>query len=169
MSIASVAANTKTPIIVAKKGGITEDATYELRGKKATIIGGENAVSKADYNAIKAEASGIAKIAGSNRQATNAEIIAKYYKNGFVGATKNVVVAKDGQNNKSELVDALAAANMASEKKAPIVLATNKLSKAQINALELNAKNSYALYQVGHGVARDVVKTIAENLGLSNR
>ena len=169
MSIASVAANTKTPIIVAKKGGITEDATYELRGKKATIIGGENAVSKADYNAIKAEASGIARIAGSNRQATNAEIIAKYYKNGFVGAAKNVVVAKDGQNNKSELVDALAAANMASEKKAPIVLATNKLSKAQINALELNAKNSYALYQVGHGVARDVVKAIAENLGLSNR
>ena len=169
MSIAAVAANTKTPIIVAKKGGISEDATYELRGKKATIIGGETAVSKADYNAIKAEADGIARIAGSNRQATNAEIIAKYYKNGFVGAAKNVVVAKDGQNNKTELVDALAAANMASEKKAPIVLATKKLSKAQINALELNAKQSYALYQVGHGVSRNVVKTIAENLGLSNR
>ena len=169
MSIAAVAANTKTPIIVAKKGGISEDATYELRGKKATIIGGETGVSKADYNAIKAEADGIARIAGSNRQATNAEIIAKYYKNGFVGAAKNVVVAKDGQNNKTELVDALAAANMASEKKAPIVLATKKLSKAQINALELNAKQSYALYQVGHGVSRNVVKTIAENLGLSNR
>ena len=169
MSIASVAAETKTPIIVAKNGGISEDALYELRGKKATIVGGKTVVSEADYNAIKAEADGVARIAGSNRQATNAEIIAKYYKNGFVGAAKNVVVAKDGQNNKSELVDALAAANMASEKKAPIVLATNKLSKAQINALELNAKNSYALYQVGHGVARDVVKTIAENLGLSNR
>lgn len=58
---------------------------------------------------------------------------------------------------------------MAATKDAPIVLATNKLSKAQINALELNAENSYALYQVGHGVARDVVKTIAENLGLANR
>ena len=169
MSIASVAAETKTPIIVAKNGGISEDALYELRGKKATIVGGKTVVSEADYNAIKAEADGVARIGGANRQATNAEIIAKYYKDSYVGEAKNVVVAKDGQHNKAELIDALAAANMASEKKAPIVLATNKLSKAQINALELNAKNSYALYQVGHGVARDVVKTIAENLGLSNR
>ena len=78
-------------------------------------------------------------------------------------------MAKDGQNNKSQLIDALAAANLASEKKLPIVLATNKISKAQENALELNAKQSYALYQVGYGVNRNVVKTIAENLGLSNR
>ena len=172
MSIASVAASQKTPIVVAKKGGITEDATYELKGKDVTVIGGEAAVSKADYNAIKAEAKGVQRIFGSNRQNTNAEIISKYYKDNFsggVGAAKNVIVAKDGQNNKSELVDALAAANMASEKKAPIVLATNKLSKSQINALELNAKNANGLYQVGNGVARDVVKTIAENLGLTNR
>ena len=33
MSIASVAASTKTPIIVAKKGGISEDALHELREK----------------------------------------------------------------------------------------------------------------------------------------
>ena len=66
-----------------------------------------------------------------------------------------------------ELVDALAAANMASNKKAPIVLATDKLSDAQINALELKAKDSDTLYQVGHGVARDVVKTIAQRLGLA--
>ena len=58
---------------------------------------------------------------------------------------------------------------MASEKKAPIVLATSKLSKAQESALELNANDAEALYQVGHGVSRDVVKTIAVNLGLSNR
>ena len=172
MSIAAVAASQKTPIVVAKKGGISEDATYELKGKEVTVIGGEAVVSVADYKAIKAEAKGIQRVFGSNRQNTNAEIISKYYKDNFsggVGAAKNVIVAKDGQNNKSELVDALAAANMASEKKAPIVLATNKLSKSQINALELNAKHANGLYQVGHGVARDVVKTIAENLGLSNR
>ena len=67
-----------------------------------------------------------------------------------------------------ELVDALAAANMAAEKDAPIVLATDSISKEQENALLLNAKNSLALYQVGHGVSRDVVKTIAKNLGLTN-
>ena len=54
-----------------------------------------------------------------------------------------------------ELVDALAAASFASNKNAPIVLATNKLSNEQVNALELNAKDSYALYQVGHGVSRE--------------
>ena len=57
---------------------------------------------------------------------------------------------------------------MASEKKAPIVLATNKLSTSQINALELKGKNAEALYQVGNGVARDVVKEIAQRLGLTN-
>ena len=168
MSIAAVAAETGTPIIVAKKGGVSEDATYELKGKEVTIIGGEGVVSKADYNAVKAEAKGILRISGSNRQATNAEIVKKYYKNNFLNA-ENIIVAKDGQRNKTELVDALAAANMASEKNAPIVLATNKLSKEQLNALILNAKNAEALYQVGHGVARDVVKTIATQLGLTNR
>ena len=121
---------------------------YELRNKDVTVIGGETVVSKADYKAIKAEANGIQRVFGSNRQATNAEIIAKYYKDNFsagVGSAENVIVAKDGQNNKNELIDALAAANMAAEKKAPIVLGTNKLSKAQINALELNAKNSKSI------------------------
>ena len=58
---------------------------------------------------------------------------------------------------------------MAAAKNAPIVLATDKLSKDQLNALILNAKDAEALYQVGHGVARDVVKTIATQLGLTNR
>ena len=169
MSIASVAASTKTPIIVAKKGGISEDALHELREKVVTVVGGESVVSKSEYNEIKSEANGVLRVSGSNRQATNAEVIKRYYKANYVGTAKNVVVAKDGQNNKSQLIDALAAANLASEKKAPIVLATNKISKAQENALELNAKQSYALYQVGYGVNRNVVKTIAENLGLSNR
>ena len=169
MSIAAVAAETGTPIIVAKKGGITEDAIYDLRKAEVTVIGGENAVSKADYNAIKAEAIAIARISGSNRQATNAEIVKKYYKNNFLRA-ENVIVAKDGKANKTELVDALAAANMASEKNAPIVLATDKLSKDQLNALLLNAKNAEALYQVGIGVNKEnVVKVIATQLGLTNR
>ena len=170
MSIASVAATTKTPIVVAKKGGITEDATYELRKSDVTVIGGENAVSKADYNAIKAEAEGITRVAGSNRKATNALIISKYYKRNYVGMAKNVIVAKDGQRNKTELVDALAAANLASEKQAPVVLATDSLSREQLNALALNAKESYALYQVGIGVNKEnVVKVIATHLGLTNR
>ena len=168
MSIAAKASELERPIIVAKKGGITEDAVDTLKDVNVTVIGGENAISKADFNAIKDEANTVLRIAGSNRQATNALVIEKYYGGSFVGSTKNVVVAKDGQNNKSELIDALSAANLASQKDAPVVLATNKLSTAQINALELNATNAATLYQVGNGVARDVVKTIAQILGLAN-
>ena len=165
MSIAPVAAGAETPIIVAKNGGLSEDAIDELKGFNVTVIGGENAVSAADFKALKAKANSIIRVAGENRQATNAAIINKYY---TISNTSNVIVAKDGQNNKNELIDALAAANMASEKKAPIVLATKKLSTAQINALELKGKKSEALYQVGNGVARDVVKEIAQRLGLTN-
>ena len=175
MSIAAVASELKTPIVVAKKGGISEEALYELKNQYVTVIGGETVVSKADYNAIKAEAKGVTRVFGANRQKTNAEIIKKYYKKasateGFVGPAENVIVAKDGQKNKSHLVDALAAANMAAAKNAPIVLATDKLSKEQENALELNAVNTKALYQVGHGVDKEkVVRIIAQNLGLTNR
>ena len=168
MSIAAKASELERPIIVAKKGGLTEDAIDTLKDVNVTVIGGENAISKADYNAVKDEAKSINRIAGSNRQATNALVIEKYYGGSFAGSTKNVVVAKDGQNNKSELIDALSAANLASQKDAPVVLATNKLSTAQINALELNATDAATLYQVGNGVARDVVKTIAQRLGLAN-
>ena len=171
MSIAAIAANKADvkPIIVAKKGGITEDALYELRDVDVTIIGGENAISKAEEEEIGLEADSVSRIAGKNRQETNSKIIAKYYTKSF-GNAKNVVVAKDGQHNKMELVDALAAANFASEKQAPIVLATNKLSDEQINALELNAgSTAEALYQVGIGVDKDnVVKVIAQRLGLAN-
>ena len=168
MSVAAVAASKDMPIVVSKKGGISEDALYELKGSSVAVIGGEAVVSKSEMNEIKASASGAIRIFGSNRQGTNAEIIKKYYAGNFITA-ENVIVAKDGQNNKTELVDALAAANMAAEKKAPIVLATNKLSKDQIEALERHGDEAEALYQVGHGVARSVVKTIAENLDLSNR
>ncbi len=166
MSIAAVAAEKKQPIVVAKKGGISEDALEALEDVKVTVIGGTSVVSEAEYKEIKSVAKAVTRVAGANRQATNAEVIARYYTGNFVGAAKNVVVAKDGQKNKSELIDALAATTLASKNNAPIVLATSKLSNAQINALELNASSANAVYQVGHGVARDVVKTIATRLGV---
>ena len=93
MSIAPVAAGAETPIIVAKNGGLSEDAIDELKGFNVTVIGGENAVSAADFKALKAKANSIIRIAGANRQATNAAIINKYY---TISNTSNVIVAKDG-------------------------------------------------------------------------
>ena len=178
MSIASVAATQQTPIIVAKKGGISEDGVYEVRDKHVTIVGGNTVVTAADEREIRTEAKSVNRIDGSNRKATNAKVIEKYYSSnatnteGFanaVGNAKNVIVAKDGQRNKLELVDALAAANMASEKKAPIVLATKSLSKEQETVINSHAKDAYGLFQVGGQVERPVMKKIAIMLNLTNR
>ena len=53
MSIAGVAAAKETPIIVSKKGGLTDDALEALEGAKVTVIGGEASVSAEDYAALK--------------------------------------------------------------------------------------------------------------------
>ena len=173
MSIASVAATQKTPIIVAKKGGISEDGLYEVRDRHVTIVGGKTVVTAAEEKEIRTEATSVNRIDGANRKATNAAVIEKYYNEaGFangVGNAQNVIVAKDGQRRPIDLVDALAAANMASEKKAPIVLATNKLSKEQEAAIKSYANDAYGLFQVGGQVERSVVKTIAKMLNLTNR
>lgn len=176
MSISSVASSKTltntgiTPIIVSNKKGLSEDTLESLSNKSVTVVGGESVVSKEEFDSIK-EAVGknnsVDRIFGENRQETNAKVINTYYRGNF-GKDSDVLVAKDGQRNKMELVDALTVSNLAAQKNAPIVLATNKLDKAQINALELNARGANALYQVGHGVGLDVVKTLANLLGLSN-
>lgn len=175
MSIASVASNknlnagNQAPIIVSKNSGLSDDTLEYLSNKAVTVVGGESVVSKADFDSIKEvvnNPNSVTRIAGENRQETNAKVISTYYKDGFGGATTDVLVAKDGQRNKMELVDALTVSNLAALNNAPIVLATNKLDKAQLNALELYGKNANALYQVGHGVSLDVVKTLANLLGL---
>ena len=177
MSIASVASSTKmpqtnnaiAPIIVSNFKGLSTNALDFLdNAKTVTVLGGEAVVSNEEFDSIKEAVPTTAKvnrIAGANRQETNAKVISTYYAGNF-GDGSDVLVAKDGQRNKMELVDALTVSNLAALKNAPIVLATDKLDKAQINTLELNAKQAKALYQVGNGVNLDVVKTLANLLGL---
>ena len=177
MSIASVASSTKmsqtnnaiAPIIVSNFKGLSSNTLDFLdNAKTVTVLGGEAVVSNEEFDAIKEAVPTTAKvnrIAGANRQETNAKVISTYYAGKF-GDGSDVLVAKDGQRNKMELVDALTVSNLAALKNAPIVLATDKLDKAQINTLELNAKQAKALYQVGNGVNLDVVKTLANLLGL---
>ncbi len=165
MSVAGYAAENDMPIIVAKNGGLTDEAIEFVENKKVTVIGGTGVVSEADYKALSESADKVKRIAGNNRKATNAAIINEFY---TVGGTKNVIVAKDGQNNKSQLIDALAASTLAAKEGAPIVLATNSLSDEQVNAVYYNGTASTAgLYQVGHGVSTNVVKTLAQRLGLA--
>ncbi len=170
MSIASVAAKKRQPIIVESTRGISEETIEYLNGykvsngKSATIVGGETVVSKATEETLKSEKIAVDRIAGSNRQNTNAEIINRFAPSGL----KQIVISKDGQKNKSELIDALTATSLAVKHNAPIVLGTNKLNTNQINALEKKAQRTgIYVYQVGHGVARDVLKTIANRVGLA--
>ena len=170
--------NTKVaPILLTETNSIpkaTKEYIRELVGQqqiqhldKVTVylVGGETVVSKATEEALKDEKIDVTRIAGEKRQDTNAKVIEKYYNNNTL---KQLVVSKDGKGNKSHLIDALTATSLAVKDKAPIVLATNNLSNTQINALEKKAhRDGVYVYQVGIGVARDVVKTIAERIGLA--
>ncbi len=170
MSIASVAAQKKQPIIVESRKGLSDSTVDYLKGgkfvsaKSATIIGGETVVSGETEAKLKEEKISVDRVAGSNRKATNAKVIDRFASNYI----QRVVLSKDGQNNKSELIDALTATSLAVKDNAPIVLATNKMSNEQVNALEKKAnRNGVYVYQVGHGVARDVLKQIATRIGLA--
>ena len=173
MSISGYASKKGIPVIVSKKGGLTYEGLKELKDKAVTVIGGENAVSAAEFEAIKEEASAVRRIAGANRQATNAAIIKEFYHNGStingINNQESVIVAKDGRAKKTDLVDALTAANLAAQTNAPVVLAKSSLSDEQLDALQLRAKSAESLYQVGIGVERSVVETIASKLGLLNK
>ena len=174
MSIAPIAARERNPIIVESKKGLSEEAISKLNGWKnatttnntpsVTIVGGETVVSKATEEALKEEKINVTRVAGSNRQNTNAEVISRFARTGL----KQIVISKDGQRNKSELIDALTATSLSVKHNAPVVLGTNKLNTNQINAIEKKAQRTgLYVYQVGHGVARDVLKTIADRVGLA--
>ena len=173
MSIAPVASDSTTdvtPIILSKNGGISEDALSTLASKNVTVIGGEKVVSAEDFEAINdavGSKNDVKRVFGANRKATNAAIIKEYYGTDGIESTKidSVIVAKD-----DVLVDALTAANLAVQIKAPIVLAKSSLSKEQNEVLNLYGKSSKTLYQVGHGVDTDnVVAKVAGVLGLLNK
>ena len=174
MSIAATAAKKRRPIIVSKsdKGlstvGVNEVSEYN----KVEIVGGEGVVPKSTEDALKelVDNGSVSRLNGKNRFETNALVIKKYHK-GF----EDALIAKDGQRNKSELVDALPAAifassNAATNPAAPIVLATDKISDEQLNQLVLNSNKSVdgTVYQIGNGVARTVMEKVVTKLGLNN-
>ena len=179
MSIAPVAAGAADatrirPIIVESRNGLSEKALetiedwkndqYNTKAVTATIVGGKTVVSKETEELLVANDIKVDRVEGTNRQATNAAVIDRYYKDATV---KQLVVAKDGKGNKSHLVDALTATSLAVKHKTPIVLGTDKLSETQINTLEKKStKEGVYVYQVGIGVAKDVLRTIASRVGL---
>ena len=170
MSVAGYAASVDAPIIVSGFEGLSEEALEAVESKTVHVIGGDAAVSKSNFETIKDVATKVRRISGEDRKATNAEVINTFYTGTLGNGTdvddsvnaKSVIVAKD-----DVLVDALTASNLSAFQNAPIVLATKELSKEQLNAVVKNAKYAKDIYQVGGNVAREVVKTIAQSLGLA--
>ena len=171
MSISAVAADQTAPkaIVVSSVHGLTDEAVDYLAKQKgnATILGGTSAISEVEEAKIKEAKEnttyGTFRIAGDNRTETNEKILKKY---ATTLASKKVTLVKNGMNNKTELVDALSAANLGG----PIVLVGSELSEGQTNTL-LNAtapNPSSKLLQVGLGLNDSIIKGLSKTLNIIN-
>lgn len=163
MSISARAAQFKSPIIVADKEVLNEKTKELLDGKDIEIIGGVNAVSESIEAELKEidKDNTITRLAGETRKDTNAAVINKYYSS----STTSAFIAKDGYvGGNGKLIDALTAAPLAAEAKAPIILTTDELSKSQEEVLELRLSGVTKLTQVGNGIVKSVVEKIAEKI-----
>ena len=174
MSIAAVAANKKTPIIVSSVHGLTKDAVKfvekysSAQAADVRIIGGESVVTKEEAEKLdEVVAGGVSRIAGANRIETNAKVIETYFKTGSITGTTGVVAVKDGIATKNELIDALSAANYAAGMNAPVVLASEKIADNQKNALlKMNGTVANTI-QVGEGSSKDVLTALANFFDLT--
>ena len=165
MSIAAHAANTKSPIIVTNKDVVNEDAIKALNGKELVIVGGNSSVSDAVKTQLEEidKNKAVERLAGNDRQGTNAKVIAKYH-----GNATTAYVAKDGYGvGKSHLIDALTAAPLAGKDNSPIVLATNNVSVDQAETAQLSLKGKVtSIVQVGQGISQTVLNKLGEVLNL---
>ena len=159
LSVSPVAGSKKSPIILTNKENLSIDSKYFL-GKYANstyMIGGKSHISNNISRDIVNLGLTTKRLAGSNRQDTNAAIIKEFY-----GVDKElyndgcIVVAK---SNDESLVDALSAGAYASKVNAPIVLAGSELSEDQEDVL-ISIDKKKSLVQVGYGIYNSVLDFI---------
>ena len=162
MSIAAYAAKEEAPIVVVNKDEVTEDAKEFMADREIVVVGGKNSVSEevvAELDALDETENNVKRLAGDDRQGTNAAVINEYYNKNHTTA----FVAKDGYvGGKSQLIDALTAAPLAGNAGAPIVLATNNVTVEQKEAVQSNFKGVKKIVQIGQGIADSVITKIAE-------
>ena len=150
LSIASKAGAEKQPIVLASKDDISSgiyDWIKEKEVKDAYFIGGtaslsDKVISKVD-SIVSSDVSKN-RIAGSDRQETNAKVIEKFYPE---QTYSSVYVSKSDQ-----LVDALTAGPLAAKTNSPVVLLGNSVSTTQSTVLD--AKKSELVYEIGGGINR---------------
>lgn len=149
LSVASKAGADKQPIILTGKDSIAPEMYAWLKEQNledAYFIGGNKVISDNVINSVNEITTNDVtanRIAGNNREETNAKVIEKLYTGGF----SNVYAAKS-----NGLVDALSAGPMAAQRNCPVVLVnTNGLTDAQKNVL--SGKYADHVYQIGGGVS----------------
>ncbi|MDY6232899.1 cell wall-binding repeat-containing protein [Peptostreptococcus porci] len=175
MSASAVAARDEAPIVVVPKTQLDTDSKVYLNkiadgAKTIYLVGGVNSASeqvRKDLVALtKVGESRVKRVAGADRQETNAAVINEFY-----GKADGLFVAK---SDTKSLVDALAAGPLAGAKKFPIVLATNALTDSQKMAVrnhvvnyKTQASKGYAnVYEIGMGINSAVMSAIYNILGL---
>lgn len=175
MSASAVASRDNAPIVVVPKDKLDTDSKVflnDISKEKSTVaylVGGVNSASeqvRKDLVAIT-NLSKVERVAGADRQETNAEVIKKFY----TTKANGLFVAK---SDTKSLVDALAAGPLAGAKKFPIVLATNALTDSQKMAVrnsvvnyKTQADKGYAnVYEIGMGINSAVMSAIYNILGL---
>ena len=149
LSVASKAGADKQPIILTGKDSISPEMYEWLKEQNledAYFIGGNKVISDDVINSVNEITTNDVtanRIAGNNREETNAKVIEKLYKGGF----SNVYAAKS-----NVLVDALSAGPMAAQRNCPVVLVNSRgLTDAQKNVL--SGKYVDHVYQIGGGVS----------------
>ncbi|MGG7142765.1 cell wall-binding repeat-containing protein [Clostridium nigeriense] len=155
MSIASIAAREKMPIILSNSKELEKSSYNWLKNqnlKNAYIIGGETALSNNVLNQVNSITSmdiSNNRIGGSNRYETNALVIDK-----FIEDNLHTVYLSKGLT----LVDALAAGTIASTNNGVIILCNDNLTESQKSILShINIKN---VIEVGGGISRNLVSEI---------
>ena len=165
MSIASVATKEEAPIIVTPADGLTKDAKdFINKDDEVIVVGGQSKVSTQVLKDIKEETeqtTAVERIAGEDRNETNAMVIEKY-----ANALTKVYVAKNGYgsaNGDAQLVDALAVAPLVANNDGIVVLANDELTKVQEKALKTKQIKG-KLTQVGGGVGVNVIQKLVDLL-----
>ena len=108
--------------------------------KASFVIGGKTALPEKLVSSLP----GKQKIEGSNRNDTNAKVIEKFYGDKELD---NLYLAKDGRDGDTQLIDALAVGALAAKNGAPVLIASKKLSSAQVDVI--NTKKIDTITQVG--------------------
>ncbi|MBU5227226.1 leucine-rich repeat protein [Clostridium senegalense] len=154
LSIAAPASRDEMAIVLSDGKEFVAAKDIVKNSKSIYIIGGESVISEK----LRTDLNG-KRVSGCNRIKTNSEVIREFYNEKEL---ETLYIAKDGSNNFNELIDALTIAPLSGMEKSPVQLVGDVLDDSQKNCLkEKIIKN---IVQVGHGIKRNILEEIVNNL-----